>query len=116
MTNETINFSNPEENGIPYEEIENLLDGIPARQKILLLDACHSGEVDKEDLQVVNKAGENLLTKNTVIISGKKGGIVTNTDDGFAALKLEGGNALLFHPRAIDHSVFTFFTEPVSAA
>lgn len=41
-----INFSKPAENGLAYDEIESLLDGIPARNKLLLLDACHSGELD----------------------------------------------------------------------
>ncbi|RYY88724.1 MAG: hypothetical protein EOO15_08225 [Chitinophagaceae bacterium] len=46
-----VNFSKPEEGGLPYEVLEGLLDSIAARQKLMLIDACHSGEVDKEDLQ-----------------------------------------------------------------
>ncbi|WP_461589548.1 caspase family protein [Winogradskyella sp.] len=41
-----IDFSQPEINGISYGNIHNLLTGIPARRKLLLLDACHSGELD----------------------------------------------------------------------
>ena len=47
-----VNFENPEQNGLPYDELENLLDSIPARKKLMLIDACHSGEVDKEEQQV----------------------------------------------------------------
>lgn len=62
-----INFSQPEENGIPYEEIELLLDSIPARMKLLLLDACHSGEVDKEDL-VFAETGKTAGINNGLIV------------------------------------------------
>jgi len=50
-----VNFDSPEQNGLPYDDIEYLLDGIPSRKKLLLIDACHSGEVDKEDVEAITK-------------------------------------------------------------
>ena len=57
----SVNFDKPEENGLPYDELESLLDSIPARKKLMLIDACHSGEVDKEDLITLNASSDSLI-------------------------------------------------------
>lgn len=48
-----IDFSDPAARGLSYNQLLGLLDGIPARNKLLLLDACHSGEIDKENIEQV---------------------------------------------------------------
>ncbi|MEO7923341.1 MAG: caspase family protein [Chitinophagaceae bacterium] len=57
----SVNFEKPEQNGLPYDELESLLDSIPARKKLMLIDACHSGEVDKEDLITLNASSDSLI-------------------------------------------------------
>ncbi|WP_316760061.1 caspase family protein [Pedobacter aquatilis] len=49
-----MNFSNPSQKGLLYADLEGLLDNIPSRNKLLMIDACHSGEIDKEDIAIGN--------------------------------------------------------------
>lgn len=53
-----IDFDKPEKRGISFDDLEDLLDSIPARKKLMMMDACHSGEVDKEE-------GQELIAMNT---------------------------------------------------
>lgn len=38
-----MDFAQPARRGIRYQEIEDLLDGIPARTRAVFIDTCHSG-------------------------------------------------------------------------
>ncbi len=58
-----LDFNDPAKRGLKYDDLESLLDGIPAREKLLLMDACHSGEVDKG--QILTTDNQSLtLDKN----------------------------------------------------
>jgi len=65
------NFKQPHKGGISYTTIEGLLDYIPARKKLLLMDACHSGQVDKS-------LSKNQQLGNSAIKEGSRGVIVND--------------------------------------
>jgi len=64
-----INFSRPTMRGLSYESLEDLFDGIPARNRLLLIDACHSGEIDKEESELI---ADNTIRVNGVTSRGFK--------------------------------------------
>ncbi len=72
-----VDFNEPQKNGLSYEVFESLLELIPARKKLILIDACHSGEVDKEELIRVKNSDSTLVAKG---VSGAKGIKVIQND------------------------------------
>lgn len=60
-----IDFLKPQERGVSYDELEDILDGIPARRKLLLLDTCHAGEVDPESVVFMKPQTEQNSTAPT---------------------------------------------------
>lgn len=71
-------FANPETKALPYDMLESLLDSIAARKKLLIIDACHSGEIDKEDM-VTSKLppGQKLSVKGVTIVRSKNNTVKT---------------------------------------
>lgn len=48
-----MDFDAPELRGLSYATIATLLTNIKAYQKLLIMDTCHSGELDKEEIEAV---------------------------------------------------------------
>lgn len=62
-------FANPSACGLAYEDFEQLLDGILPLKKLLLIDACHSGEIDKEDMLLAQAQKQTKVTQPIVFRS-----------------------------------------------
>lgn len=70
-----VDFQKPEDGGLPYEVLEGLLDSIPARRKLMLIDACHSGAIDKEEMQAYRRvAAADSLHKGVEILEKDSNG------------------------------------------
>jgi WD40 repeat protein len=52
-----MDFAKPSGRGLAYEELENLFDSIPARGRVLFIDACQSGDFDKDDMMLTSGSG-----------------------------------------------------------
>jgi WD40 repeat protein len=59
-----MDFSSPQLKGLAYEKLEGILDGIKANKKILIMDTCHSGEIDKEDVFFVEATEQAESTED----------------------------------------------------
>ncbi len=120
-----IDFKKPEDRGLSYSTMESILAGIPARQKLLLMDACHSGEVDKEsDITFANK--ETVMEANVVTTargfkkSESKVGLQTsfelmqdmfanlNNGNGTTVLSAAGGKEYALESDQWKNGVFTY--------
>lgn len=48
-----IDFADPAGRGLSYAQLEGLVDGLRARKKLVLMDTCHSGELEEESATLV---------------------------------------------------------------
>lgn len=95
-----MDFKNPSEKGIPYELFEELLDNTKSRKKVMFIDACHSGEIDKEDVikseVIESEQGDIKFRSAGINISNKE---ETNSLDLakslFADMRLNNGTTVI---------------------
>jgi uncharacterized caspase-like protein len=53
-----MDFNKPEERGLAYEELYELLSKIKAFRKLLIMDTCHSGELDMDEVEEIREMEE----------------------------------------------------------
>ncbi len=69
LSSSLTNFQNPKENSIPMAELENILNQSKSVNRLLFLDACHSGEIDKHDITGTTTSNQ----KNNIKFRGNNG-------------------------------------------
>lgn len=87
LATSNVDFSNPFNGGVHYDNFVGTLDGISPLKKYCFIDACHSGEISKDD----------YIAQNTEPSGFSKGYIVFRGVSGLKARKrdIENVNALL---------------------
>lgn len=75
-----VDFYSPSNGGLKYEDLQASLGKIKARNKVLFLDACHSGEVDKDEVVPAadHKSDEKLSAARSGPVNPKPQAGLTN--------------------------------------
>lgn len=90
-----LDFENPQKRGFSYENLIDMTNVIKSRQKLVTIDACHSGEVDIDEVNGENYSFNHQINEeqNKKVVPTKRGSVVVSkaTKDGgttsFALMK-----------------------------
>ncbi len=72
-----MDFYDPKKKGIPYQFLEGLLTKTESRKKLFMIDACHSGEVDKDEVEITEnivEEGDDIAFRSGVTAVQNKSG------------------------------------------
>jgi len=106
-----MNFKKPEDKGLSFDQLENLFESLNCRNKLMMIDACFSGEIDKTSLKI----DSNLIEKGSQIQfrSAQSAAIDDNGDMGifelskrvFTDLRVSKGTNILSSSSGIEYSL-----------
>lgn len=65
-----VDFDAPAKKGLSYVALEAAIGNIPARQKLVFIDACHSGEVEKDEAVLIKK---DANSDDNITVAAKSG-------------------------------------------
>ncbi|MBW7866719.1 MAG: caspase family protein [Brumimicrobium sp.] len=117
-----IDFSKPEERGIKFSFIKDLIKDIPARRRLILIDACNSGALDEEE-NINMTLADNIKeynSKGITVVEGYKQEKFDSYDlmqryffdfqhnDGSYIISASGGKEYSYEGEEWGNGVFTY--------
>ncbi len=99
-----VQFEQPNLRGLNFDDFKDLIDGIPARNRLIFVDACHSGELDKDEVKqptvlAAQVEEDKTITSKEFAAKGKKIIGVGNTfelmQELFVELRKESGATII---------------------
>ena len=126
LSTSDIDFDSPSVNGISYEEIINQIEKIPSRSKVFFIDACHSGELDKDDLVKTETKpigeGKLVFRSSNVAVTHKENAVgLKNSlefsklifadlreNNGVAVISSAGGSEYAIEGEKWNNGIFTY--------
>lgn len=77
----TVDFEQPKKGGLAYADLEVAIAAIPARKRLMFIDACHSGEVDKTEVEL-EKVEATEDQNEDVTVRAKSGNYIVKPKTG----------------------------------
>jgi WD40 repeat protein len=122
-----INFNDPAKRGLSYKNLEGILEGIKPLRKIMLMDACHSGELDKS-LLAETRSGKMITGTRSKVKEYRYNGTVVkeakdlgntfeqmqemfnklNAGSGTIVIAASAGNGYAYEDAKWNNGVFTY--------
>lgn len=95
-----MDFKNPSEKGIPYDLFDELLDHTKSRKKVMFIDACHSGEIDKDDVikseTIESEQGDiKFRSAGINIVNKEETNVLDLAKSLFADMRLNNGTTVI---------------------
>jgi len=65
-------FYRPESSAVKYDDFQDVIEDIPSLHRYCIVDACHSGDIDKDESVAVNTLSESEFGDLTFRSAGKR--------------------------------------------
>lgn len=106
-----MDFDKPALYGLGYDVLISALEQLPVRNKLLLLDACHSGLVDRSTVSIDRAA--TPTSEGAIRVQGARGAGVRNTN---STVRLREQDVFLFMQQTFSSLAYDNHVSVLSAA
>ncbi|MEX2484907.1 MAG: caspase family protein [Brumimicrobium sp.] len=114
LSTHDLKFEQPNLRGLNFDDFKDLIDDVPARNRLIFVDACHSGEVDKDEVElpsndIAQSDQDRTLSSKGFSAKGKKiiglGNTFELMQELFVELRKESGATIIASSAGKEYSL-----------